>query len=118
MRRAAGCHRRNNPKAQGFPLHLRSGNSIDDTNIASVAENRLQLAATMHDAKDECVPVFDTVHNHIFSHGQAAVSLAEVFFARTPNVAKASQRQEFQTAEFKLPATISIDGLPTQPVAS
>lgn len=51
-----------------------------------MAEKGLRVAAAMHDAQDKRILVFDTVHNHVFPHGQAAVSGAEIFGPRTSDI--------------------------------
>src|SRR6266478_4071727 len=46
----------------------------------------------MNDAKDKLAFVFHAVHNHVFAHGQAAVSGAEIFLARTSDIGEAGKR--------------------------
>jgi hypothetical protein len=48
----------------------------------------------MDDAKDKQVMVFDAAHNHIFSHGQAAASGAEIFLAGTTDIRETRKREE------------------------
>ncbi|HEY7333561.1 MAG TPA: hypothetical protein VH639_01665 [Bryobacteraceae bacterium] len=48
----------------------------------------------MHHAKDKRILVFDAVHNHIFAHGQAAISQPEIFVARAPDIRKAGKGKE------------------------
>ena len=48
----------------------------------------------MHDAKDKHVLVFDAVDNHVFSHGQTAVSGAEIFLPGTTDIGEAGKREE------------------------
>jgi len=57
-------------------------------------EERLQIAAAMHHAKDNRLFVFDAVHNHVFAHGQAAVADAEIRVTRAPDVGEAGERVE------------------------
>jgi len=59
-----------------------------------VAEERLQVAATMQDAKDQRLVIFDAVNNDVFAHGQAAVSGTEILFARTSDARKAANRKK------------------------
>jgi hypothetical protein len=48
----------------------------------------------MHDAKDQRGLVFHDVHNHVFPHGEAALTGAEVFLAGTSNIGEAGKREE------------------------
>jgi len=60
----------------------------------SVAEQRLQLASAIDDAKDRRVLVFDAVHNHVFAHGEAAEAGAEIFLAWPSDIGEAGKRKE------------------------
>lgn len=56
-----------------------------------MAEQRLQVATSMHDAKDKRVLVLDAVHNHVFAHSEAAVSGAEILLPRASDVWEAGK---------------------------
>jgi len=57
----------------------------------SVAEKRLQVAAAMHDAKDQRVLFLDIVNDDILPHGHAAASGAEIFVAGTSDIGEAGK---------------------------
>lgn len=57
-------------------------------------EKRVQAPTAMHDAKDKRVFVLNAVHNHIFTHGQAAEAGAKIFFARASDIGKTGERKE------------------------
>jgi len=59
-----------------------------------VAEKGLQVAATMYDAKDKHVLVFDAVNDDIPPHRHAAASGAEIVIAGTSDIGEARQHEE------------------------
>jgi hypothetical protein len=59
----------------------------------------------MHDAKDQRGFVFYDAHNHVFPHGEAAVTGSEVFLAGTSNIGEAGKREETVCDEINWPSS-------------
>ena len=69
-------------------VQLRDGGDVSEE-CGSAAEERSLRAASMHHAENKLIFVLDTVHNHVFAHGQAAVAGAEISLTRAPDLTEA-----------------------------
>ena len=57
-----------------------------------MAEKRIKVAPAMHDTQDKHIPVFNTVNDDMFPHGQAAASRAKIFIAGAPDIKESGEK--------------------------